>query len=135
MLRMQGKHGKRFITGMVAYTILLPVSLFLLQSELLAERATAVATIAAVIIALLPVAPFLYAMTAVIGQVRELDELKKRIHLEAVLITAFLTGGLTFSYGLLEASDLVPDLPLIVIAPLMILLWGLANAVVSRRYG
>jgi hypothetical protein len=131
----RGKHKKRFIIGMALYSILLPLSLFLLQTTYLTQRETAVATIAAVLVALLPVAPFLYAITAVIGQVRELDELKKRIHLEAVLITTLLTGGLTFSYGLLQASGLVPALPPIIIAPLMILTWGAANAFVSRWYG
>lgn len=135
MKELRGKYGRRFIVGMGLYIILLPLSLLLLQSEFLSERETAVSTIAAVLIALIPVLPFLYAITAVIGQVRELDELKKRIHLEAVLITALLTGGLTFSYGLLESSDLVPDLPFIVIAPFMILVWGAANARVSRWYG
>jgi hypothetical protein len=130
----QGKHRRRFIIGMAAYVILLPLSLLLLQSELLSERETAVAALSAVLVALIPVIPFLYVMTAVIGQVRELDEMKKRIHLEAVLITALLTGGLTFSYGLLQSSGFVPDLPLVVIAPFMILIWGAANAVVSRRF-
>lgn len=135
MIDLHGKYGKRFIVGMVVYIILLPVSLFLLQSEFLSERETAVSTIAAVLVALLPVVPFLLVMTAVVGQIRERDELKKRIHLEAVLITTFLTGGLTFSYGLLEASGLVPDLPFIIIAPFMIMVWGVANAVVSQWYG
>jgi hypothetical protein len=135
MTTLQGKYGKRFIVGMAAYIILLPVSLLLLQSDFLSERATAVSTISAVLVALLPIVPFLFVMSAVIGQVREQDELKKRIHLEAVLITALLTGGLTFSYGLLEASGLLPSLPFIVIAPFMIIVWGAANAVVSRWYG
>ena len=135
MTGLQGKYGKRFIIGMATYVILLLISLLLLQSNYLSERETAVSTIAAVLVALLPIIPFLFVMTAVIGQVRQQDELKKRIHLEAVLITALLTGGLTFSYGLLEASGLVPDLPFIVIAPFMIMVWGATNALVSRWYG
>jgi hypothetical protein len=135
MKELQGKYGRRFIAGMVLYSILLVVSLLLLQSDWLANRETAVMKIAAVFVALLPVLPFAFAMTAVVAQVRELDEMKQRIHLEAVLITALLTGGLTFSYGLLQSAGLVPDLPLIWIAPLMIVVWGVANAVVTRRYG
>jgi hypothetical protein len=135
MTGLQGKYGKRFIIGMATYVILLLISLLLLQSSYLSERETAVSTIAAVLVALLPIIPFLFVMTAVIGQVRQQDELKKRIHLEAVLITALLTGGLTFSYGLLHANGLVPDLPFIVIAPFMIMVWGATNALVSRWYG
>lgn len=135
MSDLQGKYGKRFIIGMATYVVLLLVSLLLLQSSYLSERETAVSTLAAVLVALLPVIPFVLAMTAVVGQVREQDELKKRIHLEAVLITALLTGGLTFSYGLLEASGLVPALPFIVIAPFMIMVWGVTNAIISRWYG
>jgi hypothetical protein len=131
----KGKYQKRFIVGMLGYLILLPVSLLLLRSEPFAGRETLLTAVAAVFIALMPVLPFIYVITAVIGNVRQQDELHQRMNLEAVLITALLTGGLTFSYSLLEASGLVPKLPLTVIAPSMVLIWGAANSYVSRRYG
>ncbi len=122
------KHLVRFIAAMVAYTILLPASLLLLGTDRIES------TWIKRLVAFLPTIPFLFAITAVISNVRQMDELQQRIHLESILITALLTGGLSFSYGLLEASDLLPHLPTIFIAPLMILIWGISNALVARRY-
>ena len=111
---------------MLGYAILLPASLLLLRDENINPAV-------AIVVALVPVLPFLYVMAAVVGNVREQDEYQRRIHLEAVLITALLTGGLTFSYGLLESAGLVRDLPMTVVAPFMILVWGAVFAVISRR--
>ena len=122
------KYLTRFIRAMIAYALLLPISLLLIGSGRIES------IIGKQLIALLPVIPFLFAMTAVINNVRQLDELQQRIHLESMLITTLLTGGLSFSYGLLEASDLVPHLPAVWIAPFMIAVWGTSNAIIGRRY-
>ncbi len=128
MKRWERKYLVRFILGMVGYSILLPLSLILVGDGRVEQPWLAV------LVTLLPIAPFLNAMTAVIHNVRSQDELYKRIHLEAVLVTTLLTGAVTFSYGLLEASELVPPLPTVFIAPFMIFVWGIANIVISRRY-
>jgi hypothetical protein len=78
----QRRYLIRFILGMVGYIILLPASLLLIRGERLDS------TTVAVVIGLSPMIPFLYAMSAVVGNVRQQDELQRRIHLEAVLITA-----------------------------------------------
>ncbi len=122
------KYLTRFIGAMVVYVVLLPISLLLIGSGRIES------TVVKQLIALIPVIPFLFAMTAVINNVRQLDELQQQIHLESILITTLLTGGLSFSYGLLEASELVPHLPAIWIAPFMIAVWGIVNAVITRRY-
>lgn len=124
----QRKYLIRFILGMAGYSILLPISLILVGNGRVQQPWLAV------MVTLLPIAPFLNAMTALIHNVRSQDEMQQRIHLEAVLVTALLTGALTFSYGLLEVSELVPPLPTFMIAPFMILVWGIANIVISRRY-
>jgi hypothetical protein len=124
----QRKYLVRFILGMVGYSILLPLS-FIVVGDGRIEPAWM-----AVVIVLLPIAPFLNAMTAIIHNIRSQDEMQRRIHLEAVLVTALLTGAVTFSYGLLEASELVPPLPTVFIAPFMIFVWGFANIAISYRY-
>jgi CHASE2 domain-containing sensor protein len=124
----QRKYLVRFISGMVGYSILLPLSLILVGDGRVEQPWLAV------LVTLLPIAPFLNAMTAVLQNVRSQDELQRRIHLEAVLVTTLLTGALTFSYGLLEATELVPPLPTVFIAPFMIAVWGIANLGISRRY-
>jgi hypothetical protein len=124
----QRKYLVRFILGMLGYSILLPLSLILVADGRIEKPWLAV------LVALLPIAPFLNAITAIVYNVRSQDELHQHIHLEAILITALLTGSLTFSYGLLEASELVPHLPSVFIAPFMIVIWGIANVAISRRY-
>ena len=128
MKNWERKYLVRFILGMAGYSILLPLSLILVADGRVEQ------TWLAVMIALLPIAPFLNAMTALIHNVRSQDEMQRRIQLEAVLVTALLTGAVTFSYGLLEASELVPPFPTVMIAPFMIFVWGIANIVISRRY-
>lgn len=122
------KYLVRFILGMVGYSILLPLSLILVGDGRIEQPWLAA------LVTLLPIAPFLNAMMAIIHNVRSQDELYRRIHLEAVLVTTLLTGAITFSYGLLEASELVPPLPTVFIAPFMIFVWGIANTIISRRY-
>ncbi len=84
--------------------------------------------------ALLPAFAILVVLQATVNNVRHLDELERRIQLEAVLITALLTGALTFGYGLLEFVDLAPYLPFWMILPMMFAIWGLASAIVRRRF-
>lgn len=118
----------RFISSMVGYSILLPLSLVVVGGGRVEQPWVAI------LVVLMPVIPFLNAMTAVLQNVRSQDELFRRIQLEAVLVTALLVGALTFSYGLLEITELVPPFPTVFIAPLMITVWGIANVVISRRY-
>lgn len=119
---------RQFVLGMVGYVVALVASRILISSGVV-ENTAVVA-----VIALLPVLPFLYSIGGVIAGVRAQDELARQINLEAVLITALLTGALTFSYGLLESAELAPPLSMIWIAPFMVLLWGAVVFFVSRRY-
>lgn len=124
----QTPYLRRFLLGMAGYVLLLPLALLLVRGEWMQNTAVAI------LIMLLPALPLFYAIAASVANVRAQDELQQRIHLEAILITALLTGGLTFSYGLLESAGLVPDLPLVLVAPFMIAIWGIANVLVARRY-
>ena len=128
MKRWERRYLLRFISGMVGYSILLPIAMIVVGNGRVEQPWMAV------LVALLPILPFINAMTAVVQNVRSQDEMFRRIHLEAVLVTALLVGALTFSYGLLEATELVPPLPTVFIAPLMIVIWGIANTIISRRY-
>jgi hypothetical protein len=113
---------------MVGYIILLPASLFIIGSDRIGNQ------ILLIVITLIPVVPLLYAMAGVVQNARQQDEMKRRIHYEAVLVTALLTGGLTFSYGLLERAGIVPPVSLVVIAPFMIVAWGISRFLISHRY-
>lgn len=69
MKNWQRKYLLRFITGMAGYSILLPLSLIVVGDGRVEQPWLAV------LVALLPMAPFLNAMTAVLHNVRSQDEL------------------------------------------------------------
>jgi peptidoglycan/LPS O-acetylase OafA/YrhL len=85
------------------------------------------------LIAVLPVAPTAVAGIALVNGIRQLDELQRRIHSEAAVISAVATALITFSYGLLENAGL-PSLSVIFVLPLMVMIWGVTNQTISRRY-
>jgi len=62
-----------------------------------------------------------------------MDELQRRIHLEALGFAFGATAILTFAYGFLENAGL-PRLSYIWILPAMVVLWGVGAAVASWRY-
>lgn len=116
-------HLRRFWIGMLGYVVLLIVTV--------TARPLAGGGVPAALFVLLPMVPLTYAMVAIFQAVRAQDELVQRIHLQSVLATALATAAVTFGWGLLEAADLLPAL---YIGPGMIAIWGVCNALISRRY-
>ena len=131
---MKGSYRKRFLIGLVGYIVLLWVSLLLLRTVFTGYEDQLGTAVLAGLLALSPMVPLVYMMAAIVGRVRQQDELIKRINLESVLITMLITGGVTFSYGLLQAVELAPDIPLIFVAPFMITVWGFTNGIITRYY-
>lgn len=86
-----------------------------------------------ILIALSPMVPALLALRAVLVFHRASDELYQKINGEAVIIAFLVTGLLTFAYGFLENVGF-PRLPIILILPISIAVWGLATPFVIRRY-
>ncbi len=128
MKEWQKTYLRRFWGGMIGYMITLPLSLVLLQTGRAGEG------IGRFIVAIIPVVPLAYAMMASVNNVQRMDEMQRRIHFEAVVIAILVTGAFTFTYGLLEINELVPRLPMITVAPIMIASWGIASYFVSRKY-
>lgn len=123
------RYTREVIIAMLAYVVLLVVSILLLkQVDGAALRA---------LIALLPVPPIIFVLRAMIRYIRDVDELQQRIELEAVsFATAFvslvyLTGGFLQSA---KVIDVPSNVAMIWVFPLVCLAYGLAKAVVARRY-
>jgi len=85
------------------------------------------------VVALAPVIPAGFAVLAFVRFLRRMDELQRRIQLEAIGLSFAVSGILTFAYGFLELVGF-PHLSVIWVFPGMIMLWGLGAAVASRRY-
>lgn len=121
-------YTKQFTVAMVVYAIVVVLSTTMLG---LGWVKTGVGQVG---LALLPAFPFAYILWLIVKNVGQLDELERQIHLEAVLIATFVTGFVSFAYGLLEVSEVVWKMPAFIWAPMMIIVWGVANRLIRRRY-
>ncbi len=116
---------KEFGTAMVAYTVVLFLSIWAINTHLRAPWRYPVA--------LLPMIPAAFALVAVVRHLGRLDELQRRIQFEAL---AFAFGGtalLTFGYGFVENVGF-PHLSWFWVWPLMAMLWGIGLVAANRRY-
>lgn len=122
------RYFREFIYSMIAYILTLSVSLiglgFFADYPLNAAR---------IIVALAPVIPIIFMLLSFLKYLSRIDELQQRIQLLAIGFAAGATSLLTFSYGFLENVGF-PPISLLWVFPVMILLWGLGLAFISRRY-
>jgi hypothetical protein len=85
------------------------------------------------LVALTPLVPAALALYAYLRFLSRMDELGRRIQLEALAFGFGAAGMLTFAYGFLENAGF-PQLSYIWVFPLMIFLWGIGGAIASYRY-
>ena len=82
---------------------------------------------------LIPLIRSAFALRAYLRFLGRMDELGRRIQLEALAFGFGAAGMLTFAYGFLENAGF-PQLSYIWVFPLMIALWGIGGAIATRRY-
>jgi len=116
---------KEFGGAMVAYTILLPLSLSLIQAHPTAPWR--------IPLALTPVVPVAIAFWAILRAVGRMDELQRRIQFEALVVAVGGAVVLTFGYGTLQNVGL-PPVNLMSITPLLVILWSVGLMGATRRY-
>jgi hypothetical protein len=85
------------------------------------------------LVALTPLIPASLALFAYLRFLSRMDELGRRIQLEALAFGFGAAGMLTFAYGFLENAGF-PQLSYIWVFPLMIALWGIGGAIASYRF-
>ena len=85
------------------------------------------------LVALAPLIPATLALFAYLRFLGRMDELGRRIQLEALAFGFGAAGMLTFAYGFLENAGF-PQLSYIWVFPTMIALWGFGGAIASYRY-
>lgn len=128
---LQRRYLREFLPPMVAYVVVLFLSMWLLK------RIDGPSGLRAVV-ALLPALPIALALRAIVRYIRDADEMQRRIELEAVSIATACVALLSMSAGFLQLAKVI-DIPagvaMIWVFPLTCLGYGLAKAVVSRRYG
>ena len=88
-------------------------------------------------LAILPMLPVVAVVRAMLQRVLAVDELQRRIELEAVSISAMTVGLLSFSYGLIEAANVSPfghESMMMAVLPGLFFTYGLARSWAVRRY-
>ena len=84
-------------------------------------------------VAALPLVPAGVVIWLTVRSLSRLDEVQKRIQMQALGFSMAATALVTFGYGFLESAGL-PHLNWTFVLPLMTLLWGLGLGVISLRY-
>jgi hypothetical protein len=123
------RYLREFFPAMLAYVVVLPLSIVLLQRVALAPPLRA-------LVVLLPVLPVLLVVRAVARYMRGLDELQQRIQLQAVSITCAVVATGTFALGFLQGANLVPTVAgeMTWVLPAMFAVWGIVVGIISHRY-
>ena len=123
------RYLREFLPPMAGYVIALFVSIWLLKRiDEPVLRGLA---------ALLPVPPIALALRAIARYIRDADELQQRIELEAVSFATAFISLLYLTGGFLQSAkviDVPSNVAMIWVFPLVCLSYGLAKAVVARRY-
>lgn len=117
---------REFLTAMIAYAVVLLISVSLLKNG----PSDAWWRIP---LALTPMIPIFFALRAFLRYFHRIDELQKRIQLEAFALSFGISCVVTFSYGLLEYAGF-PALNWTWVPSLMIALWGFGSVIASLRY-
>ena len=114
-----------FALAILAYSVILPSSLWLLRTN-----PDAVWRLP---IAVTPAVPVLLVVRAMLRAIRSMGELEQRIHAEALVIGFWGSAVAMFSYGFLVTVGF-PQVNWIWTWPVMLIIWGLGVAIASRRY-
>lgn len=106
-----------FGTSMFTYAVVLTVAIELIQAY---PHATWRA-----LVAVAPVIPIGFALWAFLRALGRMDELQRRIQLNAIGVGFGATGIVTFTYGFLE---------LVGFPTMMAIFWGIGAVISTRRY-
>lgn len=120
------RYYREIFTSVGIYSVLLLISVYVLKRELVGPPLS-------YLVAVMPVVPMLMVPRAVIRSFAAMDELQRRIQLEALAFAAMMLSLLTLTCGFLENAGL-PRLSWIWIWPLLGILWRIGLSVAKRRY-
>ena len=122
-------NNKRYLiefgSSMAAYSAVVPLSMWFLRGH---EH-----TLLGYAIAFLPIIPSFFALWAFLRFFRGLDELQRRIQLEAVALSFLGTCFITLTWAFQQNAGL-PRFDVSWVAPLLIALWGIGVGIAKRRY-
>lgn len=124
------RYRRNMLPAMGLYALLVFASMWLLRLPVESAPLRA-------LFAVLPVLPMGWVMAAFLRYVREVDEFKHRIELEAIGVAALLVAMLYMTGGFLQLGGLIEvpsGVAMIWVFPLLALGYGLGKFLAQRRY-
>jgi len=119
------RYAIEFSISMVAYALVLIVSIKMIQHGL--------SPALKLVFALLPMIPIALVFTAIVRYMSSIDELQRRIQIESLSLAAGITALLAITYGFLETVGL-PHLSAWFTYAAVMVAWMIAQPFVARRY-
>ncbi|KXV27332.1 hypothetical protein [Gluconobacter japonicus] len=123
-------YGRRYLIELGSAVTLYVVLLF---GANYLERALNPTFPARMVLALTPMLGALAAASAIMRAIWRMDELQRRIQLDAIAMSFLGTALLTFAWGFAESAGL-PHLRAFAVWPIMCTFWGISGIVAQRRY-
>ena len=120
------QHLRRFIAGMIGFGLMMPFTIFIgkkIEAGLFVD----------VIIATLPVIPFLIAISAFLANIKTMDKMWRKIHSDALIMTALITIAFSFSFGMLQILDVIGRFSIFYIFTFMVIVWSFCFAYVIYK--
>lgn len=121
------KISKQFIVGLIAYILAIIIQLIIFKTIELPQTAK-------IIIALVPMAPAIWAMMGWLKAQRSLDELQQKIAIEAGAFSLGMTAIITFSYGFLESFAKFPKITMFWVWAIISVTFIIGQFLANRRY-
>lgn len=115
------------ILGLCAYVGMLGLSQRLLAGDMAGEGAQ-------ILLSLAPMLPAIFLCVVIIRMIRRMDEMQRKLQVEALALAFAGTALLTFGYGFLEGVGL-PRLSMFAVWPVMAGLWVVGVLVGRFRLG
>jgi hypothetical protein len=116
---------RRLILSAILYFAVLSVALVLLRDEPAGNLS--------ILLAVAPSIPGLFFVFTIGAAIASLDELQRRIQVEAIAIGFAITAIITLSYGLLGLAD-VPQPNLLYVSLIMVFSWGIGKLWTMWKY-
>jgi hypothetical protein len=119
------RYLKEFLPAMLAYAVMVIVSVWLLKHQVYPSLR--------LLFAILPIFPALLAMWAAIRYFRGLDELQRRIQFEGLAFSFLATCLISLTWGFLQNAGMAHT-DVIWVTPMLIFFWGVGACIAKRRY-
>ncbi len=120
------QYTRRFTLAMAAYVF----TILITQTMLNSMEAN---SLPSYLVSVIPVLPVGFGMFAFLTYLRSMDELQRRIQLDAVGFSVVMTAIISFTLGMLETAGL-PSIGLVWVLPMLIAFWGIGLYFAGKRY-